>query len=191
MVSKPQTAARKQIELRNILEVDEATQMAVRELRNQPGVRRHMYTDHVISAAEHRRWLAGLPGADRQVFVAFYDGETIGVVALSDIDWQHRTAAWAFYVHQDHHGSGLGSLLEYALLEYAFGPLGLEKLNCEVLATNPAVIRMHQKFGFVAEGVRRGQIVKAGERVDVHLLGILKTEWEQARPRIERVLARL
>lgn len=67
----------------------------------------------------------------------------------------------------------------------------IEKLNCEVLETNPAVIKMHQKFGFELEGVRRKNILKDGSRIDVVLLGITKEEWKDKRPALEPLILRL
>jgi len=173
----------------DILETGEDVQMRVREWRNQQNIRRYMYTDHVISDAEHRRWLEGLRGNDSvRVFVVFFEDQPVGVVSLNAIDRRHRKADWAFYLKEGLRGLGLGSRVEYQLIELAFGEFGLEKLNCEVLATNPSVIRLHKKFGFVEEGVRRGNVIKDGERVDVCLLGLLAAEWPAARERVEKVL---
>jgi RimJ/RimL family protein N-acetyltransferase len=68
---------------------------------------------------------------------------------------------------------------------------GLEKLNCEVLQSNPAVISLHQKFGFSVEGVRRQNVIKDNVRVDVVMLGITRQEWAARRPKMEDVMARL
>jgi RimJ/RimL family protein N-acetyltransferase len=73
----------------------------------------------------------------------------------------------------------------------AFNEVGLEKLNCEVLDTNPAVVRLHKKFGFCEEGVRRANVIKAGRRVDVRLLGLLREEWSATKPTMQRVVARI
>ena len=88
-------------------------------------------------------------------------------------------------------GKGLGSVVEFWMLDYAFDVAGLEKLNCEVLAMNSAVVKMHQKFGFEVEGVRRQNVVKDGVRVDVVLLGINREEWLSKRPALAPVIERL
>lgn len=48
---------------------------------------------------------------------------------------------------------------------------------------------MHQKFGFELEGVRRKNILKDGNRIDVILLGITKEEWKSKRPALELLIA--
>jgi len=169
-----------------------AIQSAVRLLRNQEDVRKFMYTSHEISEAEHEGWLASLVGNPRQsVFVAMLDGVLAGVVALSAINALQKTADWAFYLDPRLQGKGLGSRVEFWMLDHAFNEAGLEKLNCEVLASNTAVVKMHQKFGFQVEGVRRQNIIKDGQRVDVVLLGITQAEWRDRRPDIEPLIARL
>jgi UDP-4-amino-4,6-dideoxy-N-acetyl-beta-L-altrosamine N-acetyltransferase len=175
-----------------ILELPADQQAHVRQLRNQPDVRRFMYTDHEISEAEHLNWLEGLRSSSRQqVFVVVIEGAPVGVVSLSAINTTHRTADWAFYLDTTLQGKGLGSQVEMWMLDYAFGAAGLEKLNCEVLEINPAVIKMHQKFGFMVEGVRREHIIRDGKRVNVVLLGISKREWQTQRPNVLAAVERI
>jgi UDP-4-amino-4,6-dideoxy-N-acetyl-beta-L-altrosamine N-acetyltransferase len=151
-----------------------------------------MYTSHEISEQEHAKWLTSLQGNPRQqVFVVIKDEQALGVVSLNAINALQKTADWAFYLDVALQGKGLGSLVEFWMLDYAFNVAGLEKLNCEVLAMNAAVVKMHQKFGFEIEGVRRQNVVKDGVRVDVVLLGITKEEWQNKRPALAPVIERL
>jgi len=163
----------------------------VRVIRNHPHIRKYMYTDHVISPDEHRCWLEGLEGDEsRKVFVVFTADKLVGLVSLSKISYQHGTADWAFYLDPEEQGGGVGVQVEYALLEYAFDEEGLKKLNCEVLSTNPKVVKLHQKFGFQDEGFRRANIVKGKERIGVHLLGITADEWRLEKPKFDKIINR-
>lgn len=176
----------------NILDTSPGVQARVRDLRNHIDVRRFMYSSHEISAEEHRNWLVSLVDNARQrVFVAFLDDRVAGIVSLNGISATHHTADWAFYLDPALQGQGLGSLVEFWLLDHAFGAAGLEKLNCEVLESNGAVVKMHQKFGFVIEGVRRRNVEKDGMRVDVVLLGITGDEWTEQRPKMLAAVERL
>ena len=175
-----------------ILKLPADQQAHVRQLRNQPHVRKFMYTDHEISEAEHLSWLETLRASSRQqVFVVLIEGAAAGVVSLSAINTTHRTADWAFYLDTTLQGKGFGSQVELWMLDHAFGAAALEKLNCEVLEINPAVIKMHQKFGFVIEGVRRENINRDGKRVSVVLLGITKSEWQTQRPKVLAAVERI
>lgn len=180
------------MEFLDILDAGPTYQAQVRELRNHADIRRFMYTDHPIGPQEHASWLASLGGNHRQkVFVILHHGAVAGVVSLNGIDTVHRTADWAFYLDPALQGKGLGSRVEFWLLDHAFNEAGLEKLNCEVLASNPTVVKLHRRFGFTQEGVRRQNILKDGERMDVVLLGITRDEWLAQRPALVAVIDRL
>jgi len=176
----------------SILKAPSSTQKKIRLLRNQEDVRKFMYTSHEISEAEHNNWLGSLDGNPKQeVFVVMLEDEPVGVVSLNAINETNKTADWAFYIDGQFQGKGLGSLIEFKLLDYAFNNVGLEKLNCEVLESNPLVIKMHQKFGFSIEGIRRKNIAKDELRLDVVLLGITQEEWAVQRPKMLGVIERL
>lgn len=58
-----------------------------------------------------------------------------------------------------------------------------DKLNCEVIETNEAVVRLHVKFGFVEEGFRCENIVKNEQLIGVFFLGITRSDWEKVEMR--------
>ena len=104
----------------------------------------------------------------------------------------HKHADWAFYLNPDFlTAKGLGTLMEFHFLNYVFSNFEIEKLNCEVLEINPSVIKLHKKFGFTEEGIRRNNIIKDNSRIDVHLLGILKEEWNQIKTKFTKIIERL
>jgi RimJ/RimL family protein N-acetyltransferase len=57
-----------------------------------------------------------------------------------------------------------------------------------VLASNPAVLTMHERFGFNREGCFREHIQKPDGPVDVYRLGILAGEWNEIREGHRRAL---
>jgi RimJ/RimL family protein N-acetyltransferase len=81
--------------------------------------------------------------------------------------------------------------MAYEALELAFGELGLHKLSCEVLSTNPTVVNLHKKVGFKEEGVFRDQHFDGSRRIDVVRLGMLASEWESSRDRLRDRVAQL
>jgi len=162
----------------------------MREWRNMPKVADFMFTDHVIGPEEHAAWFSRImkdPAC--KYWIIACDGEDVGVANLYAIDRIHRRCYWGFYVVSPNvRGKGVGSRVEYAVLNYVFDELGFEKLCCENLSLNRAVIEMHRRFGFVQEGIFRKHIWKRGAFHDVVCLAILKEEWEALRPRFEEML---
>ena len=139
----------RKIILREITKCTDEQIKAVRDVRNQEGIRKSMYTEHEIPLKEHLSWVERLRTDARQiVFVVLVDGVVGGVVSVNAIDRLHLKSDWAFYLDENVRG-GLGAALEFSLINFVFTELGLEKLNCEVIETNEAVVRMHKKFGFI------------------------------------------
>ena len=162
----------------------------IRGWRNAPSVRKNMYTRHEISPEEHRQWWERMQASPKhRYFMYEYESEPCGVVGFTGIDVINANATWAFYSGPSA-AKGTGSRMEFLALDYAFGPLELHKLECEVLAFNEPVIALHQKFGFLVEGVLRAHHKVGEEFVDVYRLGILKDEWRTQRPLMEDRLSR-
>ena len=136
-----------------------------------------MYTDHEISLDEHLDWIEKLRNdKTRIVFIILVNDIVSGILSVSALDPFHKKSDWAFYLTNKIR-VGLGAALEFSLLNFVFDDLLLEKLNCEVIETNAAVVKLHKKFGFLEEGFKRSNIEKNGRRLGVYCLGITKDEW--------------
>lgn len=177
----------------NILSCPIELQQEVRNWRNQNEIRKNMYSDHIISSDEHNQWLTSLHDAStNHVYIAFNDNIPIGLVSINNYKPLWSTADWAFYLNPDYLShKGLGAALEYHFLNFIFNKFELTKLNCEVLEINPLVVKLHQKFGFIIEGIKRKNIIKDNKRIDVVLLGILYEEWIAKRPFLEKIINRI
>ena len=151
--------------------------------RNLPEVAAFMYSDHQISELEHARWFASAMGDEtKRYWIIELDGEPVGVANLYDISARHKRAYWAFYLADERvRGRGVGSSTERFVMRHVFVDLGFDKLCCEVLATNEGVVKMHERYGFRVDGTLRSHVLKAGERVDVVALSLLRDEWAASR----------
>ena len=59
----------------------------------------------------------------------------------------------------------------------------MNKINCEVLDFNKNIIKLHKRFGFEIEGVRKEHILRGGKYLNSILMGLNKKTW-QARKKI-------
>jgi UDP-4-amino-4,6-dideoxy-N-acetyl-beta-L-altrosamine N-acetyltransferase len=149
--------------------------------RNSPEVRANMYTRHEISTEEHLTWWSHTrQRTDQLYFMYEYKSQPLGIVGLTGIDMTNSNCSWAFYSAPEA-PKGTGSRMEFLALDYVFGDLKLHKLHCEVLAFNAPVIKLHQKFGFVVEGILRQHHRVDGAYIDIHRLGLLHDEWANKR----------
>jgi UDP-4-amino-4,6-dideoxy-N-acetyl-beta-L-altrosamine N-acetyltransferase len=163
------------------LELADATRILA--WRNMPEVAGYMYTDHRISEAEHARWFAAaMTDETKRYWVIQLDDMPVGLANLYDISTPHRRCYWAFYLADDRvRGKGVGSFTERYVMRHVFETMDFEKLCCEVLVTNEAVVKMHQRYGFTVDGILRQHVIKAGTRVDVATMSLLREEWASGR----------
>ena len=160
--------------------------------RNAPDVRKNMYTQQEITLASHRQWWEKTKtDPSCQYFIFEAGGTAIGAVNFTEISSIHKTAFWGFYTGPEA-PRGTGSRMELLALDHAFGPLALNKLCCEVLGFNQAVISLHHKFGFSEEGLFKAQKNLNNRYEDVHRLAIFAHDWAAARPKLlAKILGRL
>ena len=168
----------KKLNLLNIVHSSEDIQEKVRCIRNEPQIRKWMYTDHLISKDEHKNWIERLRNESRNfVYVVMNDyDEPIGVVSVNSIDLKNKKGDWAYYLTANTR-TGIGAVLEFFVIDYVFNFLHLEKLNCEVIEYNDTVVRLHEKFGFKQEGFRESNIIKDDKRFGVYYFGLTKEKW--------------
>ena len=68
-----------------------------------------------------------------------------------------------------------------ALVDYAFGTLGLNRVFACHFADNPASGRVMQKIGMTQEGVLRQHYVRFDQPKDTIYYGLLREEWQARR----------
>jgi UDP-4-amino-4,6-dideoxy-N-acetyl-beta-L-altrosamine N-acetyltransferase len=168
------------VRLREVRENDRARLLA---WRNSPDVAAYMYSDHKIGREEHDHWFDVVRHEPRRRYwIIEADGEPVGLANLADIDMTHRRCAWAYYLASPNvRGLGVGSFVEFQVIEHVFAELGLNKLWCEVLISNESVWRLHELYGFQREALYREHVMKDGHEVDVVGLGLLASDWADRR----------
>ncbi len=172
----------------NLRHITEEDLELIRSWRNHPRVASKMYTQHEISADEHKTWWARTSvRVDQEYFIYERAEDLLGVVGFTQIDLTNSNCFWAFYTSPTA-PRGTGSCMELLALEHVFSTLGLQKLSCEVLSFNEPVIRLHKKFGFQVEGVFREHHKLDNQYIDIVRLGLLARDWVVAREVIPSVL---
>lgn len=147
-----------------------------------------MYTSREIGEEEHRDWFARmLLDPKSEYFVFEVNGQPSAVCALTDLDVEQSSSFWAAYMAPNA-VPGTGAMMEFFLLDYAFGSRGLRKICGEVLATNKNVLSLHKSFGFTTEGVFVEQHHDGRQYVDVHRVALFAKEWPEIRKKYTKLL---
>jgi UDP-4-amino-4,6-dideoxy-N-acetyl-beta-L-altrosamine N-acetyltransferase len=175
------------VSLRRVVEADRDRLLA---WRNSPEVAPYMYSDHLITPDEHALWFEAIEADPRRAYwIIELDRQPVGLVNLYDIDDVNNRCSWAYYLADPAaRGQGVGAQVEFAMLDHVFTARGMNKLWCEVLADNAAVLKLHLSFGFKAEAHFRDHVSKAGVARDVIGLGLLAADWRKIRPDCETKL---
>ncbi|WP_157760461.1 UDP-2,4-diacetamido-2,4,6-trideoxy-beta-L-altropyranose hydrolase [Thiomicrorhabdus arctica] len=161
----------------NFRKMNDSDLDTVREWREREEVKKFMYTRHAITKDEHQCWWESIRDrCDILQMIVELDSIPIGVVSFSQIDLINSNAVWAFYLGPNS-PRGIGSLIEFYAIKYAFEVLNLHKLKCEVLGINQSVIKLHKKFGFIEEGIFREEHLYDNVFIDVYRLGLLQNDW--------------
>jgi UDP-4-amino-4,6-dideoxy-N-acetyl-beta-L-altrosamine N-acetyltransferase len=149
--------------------------------RTAPQVADFMYTDFEPDIEQQKRWYAAIcRDRTRLDWVVQVDGVDVGLLSIVKLDAVSRRAEWAYYLGSSElRGKGVGRALELNVLRYVFEELALNKLCCEVLASNVKVVQLHEKYGSTIEGRRRAHVWKRGAFHDIVEMGILREDWER------------
>jgi len=152
----------------------------LRAWRNQPDVRRHMFSTHQIAEAEHRQWFARQQAdPTRRLWLFLRGGQPLGFVHFSGVA-PGGVADWGFYAAPGA-PKGTGRALGQTALARAFGSEQLHKVCGQVLAGNTVSLAFHRRLGFAEEGVLRQQHRSAdpdgAHYHDVHCFGLLRADW--------------
>jgi hypothetical protein len=155
--------------------MQESDQPQVLAWRSDPAISRVMYSEVKDATPQQQlAWFQRVSASpEHEYWIIENRGTSIGVANLAALAPQHGRTDWAFYLGDPAaRGSGAGAKVEFAVINYVFFHRRLRKLCCQVLSNNTEIARMHQKFGFVEEGVLRRHFHLGGEWLDVHLLAL-------------------
>ena len=100
--------------------------------------------------------------------------------AQLEIDSRARSAEVGYWLDADFVGRGLVTRTVTAMLDHAFGPLGLERVGLQAIIDNTRSRSVAQRLGFTQEGVLREAAAFPHERRDYVVHGLLAREWRKA-----------
>jgi RimJ/RimL family protein N-acetyltransferase len=79
-------------------------------------------------------------------------------------------------------GHGYATEAAFALLQWAFDTLDLNRVQAETDTRNAASARVLEKLNFMREGTLREDCVVNGEVSDSWVFGLIRREWRSSSP---------
>jgi RimJ/RimL family protein N-acetyltransferase len=104
------------------------------------------------------------------------EGKVIGL--LSFVYREHRQGEIGYALGADYRGQGLATEAAGALVSYAFGTLGLHRVQADTSSANPRSWRLMERLGMRREGRLREVEFSDGAWTDKLIYGLLADEWQ-------------
>jgi ribosomal-protein-serine acetyltransferase len=119
--------------------------------------------------------------ADRNGFTAgiFERSKLIGVIALEYIDHSNSITEVGYWIDSRAEGKGLVRRACTAVIDHAFGELGLERVQIRCATGNLRSRAIPERLGFRNEGIIRQCERLPNRTVDLVIYGMLSDEWVQ------------
>ena len=158
-------------------------------LEDVPAVRDTLYTEAVCrnlfitpsktteEVTENIRWL--LEGYDSKEdfhqWAVRENGICVGRMMLT-VSRRFHTGTVAYYLAEKAWGKGYMTEILKRVIDFCFDDLGLNRVEADHFARNPASGRVMEKAGMTKEGLARQKYCKDGEFLDAVLYAVLKED---------------
>lgn len=105
------------------------------------------------------------------------DAKLIGSLDVFKIDYVHGVAELGYQIFlSENRRKGFGQAAVKLGLEWAFGCLRIERIECRILDSNTASIGLAERLGFTFEGTLRSAAFLNGARQDMKLYSMICSE---------------
>jgi ribosomal-protein-serine acetyltransferase len=111
----------------------------------------------------------------------WWRGELAGTIGNHRIDWRNRATSIGYWLGEAYQGKGLMTRACAALIDYAFGPLRLHRVEIRAATENLRSRAIPERLGFQLEGIARDADWLYDHYVDLAVYGLLASEWTARR----------
>jgi RimJ/RimL family protein N-acetyltransferase len=135
---------------------------------------------HAAEAGWFDRMLAAQGTTDYHFVICLAaDDRPIGTIGLHDLNFVDGRAEFGIAIgERSEWDKGNGTDATRAICDFGFGELRLERIGLFVYEGNDRARRTYEKAGFRHEGTMRRAHFGHGTHHDVHVMGILREEWQ-------------
>ena len=130
------------------------------------------------------RWTEREREAGRYLcFAVVPDGydSAVGLFQVRQLDQRFDTAEWGFAIASEFWGTGLFSKGATAVLEFAFGVVGVRRLEARAAVQNMRGNGALRKIGAMQEGILRKSFLRGGKLIDQALWAIIDEDWYRSK----------
>lgn len=133
-----------------------------------------------ISKQDQKTWFDSLKYNDKELRCTveiLENGEAIGVVMLTDIDYKNGNAEiHVKLLNNEHRKKGFGTEAIRCLIHYAFSELRLHTIYARISEHNIASKKLFEKCGFTMEGLLKDRLYKKGKYINILSYSVVNSE---------------
>lgn len=128
---------------------------------------------------EQMEWYKNLRVEGTGIWWGIYDSNNqfCGAGGFNSLDKTHQKAEIGLWLYKSFWGKGILKEVMPALFNYGFTNLNLNRIEGFVVSDNAKCKRALEKINFYHEGTMRECEIKNGEKINVAIYSILKSEW--------------
>ena len=140
-------------------------------------------TKGFVSRDTERRWLmSALESHEKGIVLRFVvcvgdSEEPVGLVSATSVNHINKSCELGSLLSPEYRGKGIIQKAWLKVYDHLFSQLGMNRVECFILADNLASRRSHEKFGLVKEGIHRQAVYKDGSYKDLVVYAMLKSEF--------------
>tara|TARA_B110001452_G_scaffold210688_1_gene181118 strand:+ start:925 stop:1473 length:549 start_codon:yes stop_codon:yes gene_type:complete len=135
------------------------------------------------SIKDQKKWYDSLEINSKNQRFAITTNEEglIGTANLVDIDWKNKNAFHGLLIgDKDIRGKGYGRDAVFAIMQYAFEELGLNRLDGSIIEYNINSFKLYiDKCGWKKEGVKKEWYFRKNQFWDKVVVGITKSRYQE------------
>ena len=173
-----------------IEQVTPADKAKLLQWRNSVEVSEWMYTNHIISEAEHSAWFKKmLTNESTKYWKIVVDAKPVGAVVLSEINSVDQTCSWAIYLGESFaRGLGIAQAACLLSLNFAFDALNLRLVRCEAIAQNTRAIGLYEQVGFVSKPTDAEFVQRGESSLAIVKLELSDSAWKSGKDALHQIL---
>lgn len=138
--------------------------------RTSPRVTQYMITDIEYDLDAQTEWIKSLKTRfDYYVWIIQLNKIPIGVINITDIDYDNFSCSWGYYIGNDEY-LGHGGFVPPYVYNFVFNNLNFVIVNIKVFSENISVINLHLKLGYELNPFFDELIIK--NNIQINLIGM-------------------
>lgn len=121
----------------------------VRQWRNDQKISRFMFYKGEITQRMQREWFESIDNEQNFFFLIYYKNNAVGLINISSIDWENKTAYTGLYIYDDIFlSSDVPVMASLAMLDVFFLMFDIQSVYAKVKGNNKAAHNYNSSLGF-------------------------------------------